>query len=267
MGRIEGKVAVIIGAAGPNNMGQTIARLFAKEGARVMVAGRREEHLAALAKEIGGAFALCDITRKSDVESLADATVAKFGRVDIGVNATGWGLVKPFLSTTEEDLQAMTALQFLGPFYFMQAMVRVMAQGGSLIQISSATATIMLEDHAAYMGAKAGADHVVRCVANEFGAKGIKANSISPGITESPMTAKAFRNQAVIETFRKEYPLGRVGTQDDVAQAALWLASDESFISGQNLQINGGLTLRRNPRNQEIAEAAAKARAERVAAS
>ncbi|WP_342363917.1 SDR family oxidoreductase [Terrarubrum flagellatum] len=265
MGRIEGKVAVIIGAAGANNMGQTIARLFAREGARVMVAGRREEHLAPLAEEIGGGFALCDITRKSEVEALADAAVAKFGKVDIGVNATGWGLVKPFLSTTEEELQAMTALQFVGPFYFMQAMVRVMTNGGSLIQISSATATIMLEDHAAYMGAKAGADHVVRCVANEFGARGVKANSISPGITESPMTAKAFRNQAVIEAFRKEYPLGRVGTQDDVAQAALWLASDESFISGQNLQINGGLTLRRNPRNQEIIDAAAKARAERAA--
>jgi NAD(P)-dependent dehydrogenase (short-subunit alcohol dehydrogenase family) len=265
MRRIQDKVAIVLGAASPNNMGQTIARLFAKEGAMVMIAGRKAEPLEALAKEIDAAYALCDITRKSDVDALVDATVAKFGGVDIAVNATGWGLVKPFLETTEDELQSMADLQFIGPFLFMQALVRAMTKGGSIIQISSATATIMLDEHAAYMGTKAGTDHVVRCVANEFGHLGIRANSISPGLTESPMTAKAFRNDALVETFRKEYPLGRIGTQDDVAAAALWLAMDESFITGQNLQINGGLTLRRNPRSHEMAEAVARSRASRAA--
>ena len=85
----------------------------------------------------------------------------------------------------------MTALQFIGPFMFYQAMIRAMSNGGSLIQISSATATIMLNDHAAYMGTKAGIDHVIRCIANEFGDRGIRANSISPGLTATPMTADA----------------------------------------------------------------------------
>src|SRR3546814_3995231 len=96
-------------------------------------------------------------------------------------------------------------------------MLRRMRDDGSIIQISSATASIMLEDHAAYMGTKAGTDHVIRCVANEFGHRGIRANSIAPGFTPTPMTAKASRNQAILDTFAKEYPLGRVGTSDDIA--------------------------------------------------
>src|SRR3546814_10130627 len=126
-------------------------------------------------------------------------------------------------------------------------MLRRMRDDGSIIQISSATASIMLEDHAAYMGTKAGTDHVIRCVANEFGHRGIRANSIAPGFTPTPMTAKASRNQAILDTFAKEYPLGRVGTSDDIADAAVWVASDQCFMTGQVLQVNGGLTLRRNP--------------------
>lgn len=260
VGRIQGRAAIVLGAAGKDNMGQTIARRFAAEGARVLVAGRREAPLAALAEEIGGAYALCDITVWEDLQAMVALAVERYGRVDIAVNATGWGLLKPFLETTLEDLERMTALQFIGPFRFMQAVIPHMTEGGSIIQISSATATIMLENHAAYMGAKAGADHVVRCVANEFGKRGIRANSISPGITESPMTAEAFKNPALIAAFAREYPLGRVGKAEDVAEAAVWLGSDAAFVTGQNLQVNGGLTLRRNPRNAEIAAALGKPR-------
>lgn len=266
MGQLEGKVAVVLGAAGEGNLGQVIARLFAQEGASVMVAGRRREPLEALADEIGGAFALCDITSKADTDALVAATVARFGAVHIGVNSTGWGLIKRFEETTTEELQQMTALQFIGPFHFFQALVGAMNQGGSIIQISSATARIMMDDHAAYMGTKAGLDHVVRCIANEYGAKGIRANSLSPGFTASPMTARAARNEAVVDAFRREYPLGRIGTLEDTAEAALWLAGDRCFMTGENLQVNGGLTLRRNPTNAEIVAAAAAARARREAA-
>jgi NAD(P)-dependent dehydrogenase (short-subunit alcohol dehydrogenase family) len=113
-----------------------------------------------------------------------------------------------------------------------------MEHGGSIIQISSATATILHSDHAAYMGTKAGIDHVVRCVANVFGARGIRANSISPGLTITPMTA-AGMVAGVEEAFLPGYPLGRIGTSDDIAAAAAWLASDECFMTGQNLQVNG----------------------------
>jgi NAD(P)-dependent dehydrogenase (short-subunit alcohol dehydrogenase family) len=252
MGRLQGKGAVVLGAAGAGNMGQVIARRFLEEGASVLVAGRKDEELARFAGDAGCEWAHCDITRRDEVFALADTAKAKLGNVEIGVNATGWGLLKPFLENTQEELEAMTALQFIGPFFFYQAMIGAMDQGGSIIQISSATATIMLNDHAAYMGAKAGADHVIRCVANEFGAKGIRANSISPGLTDTPMTAGAKQTPGVWEAFLPCYPAGRIGTSEDIAAAAVWLASDECFMTGQNLQVNGGLTLRRNPTRDEI---------------
>lgn len=252
MGRLEGKNAVVLGAAGRDNMGQVIARRFAEEGAKVLVAGRKEDELARFAADIGGHWAVCDITRREDVFALAETAKSKLGGVHIGVNATGWGLLKPFLENSEDELKAMSDLQFVGPIFFLQAMIGAMDQGGSLIQISSATATIMLNDHAAYMGTKAGTDHVVRCVANEFGARGIRANSISPGLTDTPMTAGAKNTPGVFAAFASAYPLGRVGTSDDIAAAAVWLASDECFMTGQNLQVNGGLTLRRNPTGEEI---------------
>ena len=110
----------------------------------------------------------------------------------------------------------------------------------------------MLNDHAAYMGTKAGTDHLIRCVANEFGAEGVRANSIAPGLTDTPMNAQAKQVPGLFDAFIPAYPLGRYGTSDDVAAAAVWLASDECFMTGETLQVNGGLTLRRNPTREEI---------------
>lgn len=252
--QLEGKRAVVLGAAGKDNMGQVIARRLVEEGAKVLVAGRKPEHLQAFvdANPGQGFMALADITQEADNDALAKSAVEQMGGVDIAVNATGWGLLKPFLETTEDELQRITDLQFKGPFLFFQSMIEAMAGGGSLIQISSATATIMLNDHAAYMGTKAGTDHVIRCIANEFGERGIKANSISPGLTETPMTAAGGKTPGLWEAFVPSYPLGRVGTSDDIAAAVVWLSSDGCFMTGQNLQVNGGLTLRRNPWKHEI---------------
>ena len=260
-GQLQGKVAIVLGAAGKDNMAQVIARRFVAEGAHVMVAGRKEAPLKAFAAEIDGAYALCDITRPDELKAMVEATVARFGRLDIAVNATGWALMSPFLETSYDDLEKMAKLQFMGPHLFMQAVIPAMTHGGSIIQISSATATIMLFNHAAYMGAKAGADHIVRCVANEFGARGIRANSISPGLTDTPMTGDAMKSPGLVEAFRKEYPLGRIGTSEDIADAAVWLSTDGCFMTGQNLQVNGGLTLRRNPTFEEVGAAIAADRA------
>ncbi len=266
MGRLAGKRAVILGASSAGNMGQVMARRFMVEGATVLVSGRKAEVLEGFAGETGCHWAACDLTRENSVNALADTAAAKLGGIDIAVNATGWGLLKPFLDNTREELDQMTALQFTGPFQFYQAMIRKMAKsmggrGGSIIQISSATAVIMLNDNAAYMGAKAGADHVIRCVANEFGMEGIRANSLSPGVTETPMTAEAMEVPGLMESFVGGYPLGRYGTSDDVAAAAVFLASEECFMTGENLQVNGGLTLRRNPSREEIAASIEKAMA------
>lgn len=266
MSRLEGKRAVIIGAAGKDNLGQVLARRFAAEGAQVTIAGRHQDVLAELATEIGGHAVTADITRTQDNEALAEAALARMGGIDIAVNCTGWGLLVPFLDTTRDELERMTRLQFIGPFEFFQSMLRRMADGGSIVQVSSATARIMMDDHAAYMGTKAGMDHVIRCIANEFGKRGIRANSVSPGFTASPMTGRTARNEAVVGAFAREYPLGRVGTLEDTAEAITWLSTDACFLTGENLQVNGGLTLRRNPTNAEIAGAVRAAKAARAAA-
>ena len=259
MGRLAGKRAVVLGAASPDNMGQAIARRFAAEGARVMVAGRRAETLESLAAEIGGHAALCDITDRANVFALADAAKAEMGGVDIAVNATGWGLLKDLLEVTEPELQAITALQFTGVHHFLQAFVAAMMEnrpsGGSIIQLSSATTRAPISNHAAYIGTKAGSEALIRCVANDYGAAGIRANCVAPAFTQSPMTTEAFATPGMVDAFLPRYPLGRLNDAADVANACLWLASDEAFVTGEVLQPNGGLTLRGNPQQADIAAA------------
>ncbi len=254
MTRLEGKSAVILGAAGRDNMGQVMARTFAREGARVLVAGRNEAPLREIASEIGGEHATCDITRKADVEALATTAVTRFGKVDIAVNCTGWGLMAKLLDTTEEQLDQLSALQFKGPYFFLQSFVGRMAKsgGGSVIQVSSASVHAILNNHAAYIATKAAGEALVRCFANEFGSGGVRVNSLAPGLTSTPMTEREVKLPGLEEAFVKEYPLCRIGTTQDVADAALWLAGDECFMTGQVLQVNGGLTLRRNPSQREI---------------
>lgn len=252
MKRLENKVALILGADTRDNMGQDIARRFAAEGARIVVSGRNAEELARFADDIGGSCNVADITSKAELKASVAHAVEWGGRLDIAVNCAGWGLTKGFLETQEDELEKMIALQFKGPFLFLQAVIEGMEQGGSIIQISSATTRALIENYAAYIGTKGGIDHVVRCVANEFGSRGIRANCISPGLTETPMTAEAMATPGIRECFTARYPLGRIGTKSDIAAAAVWLASDECFMTGENLQVNGGLLLRSNPSGAEV---------------
>jgi 2-hydroxycyclohexanecarboxyl-CoA dehydrogenase len=252
MGELQGKVAVVLGASATGNMGQAIARRFLLEGARVVAAGRKREPLEAFAAEVGCAWTLCDITRKRDIDALAALAVQRYGGIDIAVNAAAVALSRPFEQTTGEDIDLMTGVLFKGSFQFMQAMVREMKRGGSIVMISSAVATVQFDDEAAYAGAKAGMERVVRSVANEYGARGIRANVIAPGLTVTPMTDGFTDIPGVVDAFAREVPLGRIGTADDVAAAAVFLARDDCFMTGQTLQVNGGLTLRRNPTMAEV---------------
>lgn len=257
MTNLSGKTAIVLGAGSPGNMGQHIARALADAGAHVVVAGRKREPLDMLAAEIGGAAALCDITVKSEVDALFEG----LDRVDIAVNASGWGLLKPLCDTTEDELEAIVALQFKGVHHMLAAAVRTMTGGGSIVQISSATTRALIDDHAAYIGTKAGAEALIRCVANQYGPRGIRANTISPGLTESPMTSQAVATPGLVDAFKAHYPLGRIGTSDDIAAAVLWLCDDACFMTGQDLQVNGGLTLRGNPRPEEVGASVQRAMA------
>ncbi|MFM1723186.1 SDR family oxidoreductase [Rhodococcus sp. PAM 2766] len=183
--KLSGKTAIVLGVA-PGNVGHAIARRYADDGAAVLVAGRRPDAVAAVADEIGAQGQQCDITSEADLDRLVEHARNLFGHIDVGVNATGWGLLAPFEETTREDLERMAAVQFTGPFQFFQRLVANMPNGGSIIQISSVTASIMFENHAAYMGTKAGIDHVIRCIANEYGNGGSAPTPSLPAASRTP---------------------------------------------------------------------------------
>jgi NAD(P)-dependent dehydrogenase (short-subunit alcohol dehydrogenase family) len=252
MGRLDGKVAIVMGASREANMGQAIAERFIAEGASVVVSGRSMAGLETFASRHGATAVQCDIASKQQVFALFDAAEQAHGRIDIAVNAAATGQLSPLEETTETELDEMLAIIFRGGFFFLQAAVgKLKAKGGAIVNISSAVADIMFEGHAPYMGAKAGLNHMTRAFANEFGKYGIRANTVSPGFTVTPMTKDVIM-PGTIEAFAKEYPLGRITTVEDVAAATLFAASDECFMTGQTFHVTGGLTLRRNPTAEEI---------------
>ncbi len=259
MSKLAGKNAVVIGAASSGNMAQVIAKRFADEGAAVMVSGRNEEELGQFAEQINGRYGLCDITDHGQVKALVEKAQKEMGSVDITVNATGWGLAKPLLDVEDEELSNMVALQFTGVHYFLAESVRAMMEnatpGGSIINISSATTQALINNYAAYIGTKTGSEALVRCVANDYGEHGIRANSLSPAFTKTPMTEGSFGVPGLVDTFISRTPLGRLNTSEDVAAAAVWLAGDEAFLTGQNIQVNGGLTIRGNPQAADLQKA------------
>jgi 2-hydroxycyclohexanecarboxyl-CoA dehydrogenase len=246
MGLLSGKVALVLGAGTANNMGQAIAARFAAAGAMVMSAGRDLTELRRISSTIGGEFQRCDITSEKDLASLVEQTRIKLGGLDIAVNATGLNQVKPFLDVERSELEKVVQVQFVGAFLFLQAVLRGISDGGSVIQLSSVSASALLPNHAAYMASKAAVDVLMRSAALEFGYRGIRVNSIAPGPTEdTPMAAQVLAIQEVKDRIRNAIPLRRLGTAKDIADAALWLASDQSFITGEVLQINGGRAIHR----------------------
>ena len=262
MDRLKGKVALIMGATRAGNMGQAIARRFLAEGARVVISGRGREGLDAFAAETGATAIACDVRRRAEIEALADAVVARHGSLDIAINAAATGHLAPFEEESEEQVDEMLSIIFKGGLFFMQAVVgrmkRPVGRGGSIINISSAVADIMSDDHCSYMGAKAGLNHMTRYVAYAYGQHGIRANILAPGLTLTPMLG-GYDVPGLVDAYAREYPLGRINTIDDVANAALFVASDECFMTGQTFHVTGGLTLRRNPTNAEIGASIAAA--------
>lgn len=238
--RLSGKRAVVLGCGGKDNIGQAIARRFVSEGAAVIVASRNEAVLANFATEIGALHHVCDITSRADTVALADFAVASLGGLDIAVQSAGWAYLAPFLENDEASLERMVRLQFLGPIFFFQSMIPCLARGGSLITISSVMASVAVNDRAAYQGTKAAIDQIVRSLAAEFGPRGIRTNAIAPGLVDTPMTKGM---ETVMERASNRTPLRRLGTPEDIAAAALWLASDECFVSGETLQVSGGYQL------------------------
>lgn len=253
MARLDGKVAVILGASDPRSMGAATARRFAAEGARLVLAARRREAVEAVAADLGATAIACDITDEAQLEALAQTALDTYGKLDIAVNFAGVGGAAPVIDTTAQLLREQSEVHFVGTGLFIKQMARAMTGGGSIITTSSLTVLVQAHGYGAYAGAKGGADVLVRVAANELGEKGIRVNSLAPGFTKSAMTEDYFAMEVVTRAFLKEMPLGRFPTVEDIANTALWLASDEAFVTGQRIDVTAGQALRRAPRDEEFA--------------
>ena len=243
--RLNNKIAIITGGA--SGIGLACARLFTQEGARVAIFGRRQDRLDQAQKEIGDAVLAVqgDITSEQDVKRLVDSTLKELGKVDILVNNAGTFTGGPLHETDSGEWDRVFNINMTGVFQLTrQVLPHMIEQGsGSIIHISSILGMIAVPQTAAYNASKGALNQFSKSIAVEYGAQGIRSNALCPGMIETEMTEELRQDTALMAEFLKGYPLGRFGKPEEVAQACLFLASDESaFITGATLPIDGGCT-------------------------
>lgn len=243
-GRLRERVAVITGGA--SGIGLETARRFVAEGARVVLGDRDPERLAAAAAELGEAVcatARCDVRREAEVEALAELAVERFGHLDAAVNSAGLGGLAPLVDHPLETWQEIVDVCLTGVFLAMKHEARRMAaagRGGAIVNIASINARQPAAGMAAYCAAKAGVEMLTRVAAMELAPRGIRVCGIGPGFVETPLTAFAKAMPAIGEAYLRSIPLGRAGRPRDVADAAVFLVSDEaSWVSGDTLFVDG----------------------------
>src|SRR6201987_694040 len=244
---MNGQVVLITGAL--SGIGHAAAGAFAKKGAKVVVAGRRNEAGKALVKELRSfgseaEFINADVRKEDDIRALVDKTVARFGRLDVAVNnAATEGKGGPITDQTAESFAATFETNVLGVVLSMKHEVRAMqAQGsGSIINISSTYGHEGAAGASIYVGAKHAVEGITKSVALETAKSGIRVNGVAPGPTDTGMLTRFTRtpeNKAALVT---TVPMDRLGLSEEVANAIVFIASDEaSFITGHVLNVDGG---------------------------
>ena len=247
--RMEGKRCVVTGAA--QGFGLGIAETFLREGAQVAMMDIQEEKVAEAAAGLGaGAHALaCDVADGASVAAACDAAAAAMGGIDVVVNNAGWThLNKPALEVTEEEFDRVFAINVKSIYHFLQAAApRWKAQGGGVMLNIGSTAGIRPRPGLSwYNGSKGAVNLLSRSLAVEFAPDRIRVNCIAPVAGETPLLP-SFMGEDTPEkraAFRASIPLGRLSTPQDVANAALYLCSDEAeFITGVVLEVDGGRTI------------------------
>ena len=251
--RLENKVSLISG--GGTGIGAATARLMAKEGAFVAVAGRRAEPLNDVVKSIedsgGHAIALPgDVIHPEDCQRFVDETIQLFGRLNILVNNAGTSAVGTALETNPEQWHQVMDTNATATFMMCRcALPHIITAGkGSIVNISSVSGIRGNSRRAAYNASKGAVCNLTKNLAVDFGPKGVRANSILPGLVETDMpkyfmTRDGRSWEQVVAEARQKYPIGRIGKPDDIAYCAVFLASDEAaWITGQMIAVDGGLT-------------------------
>ena len=251
-GRLAGKVALITGGA--RGQGAEEGRLFAAEGATVILADVLDGEGRAVAAEIGAAtprrpasYHPLDVTSEADWERVVDAVMDEHGHLDVLVNNAGIDLVRPLIDTTLEDFDRLVAVNQTGTFLGMRTVARTLRAAelpGSIVNISSVAGLEGVRGHGAYTGTKFAVTGLTRAAAQEWGRHGIRVNSVHPGVIETPMTAdlRAMTDPGVRTKMERNIPIGRVGQSSDIASMVLFLASDESsYCTGQAFVVDGGV--------------------------
>ncbi|MBT5550697.1 MAG: SDR family oxidoreductase [Nitrospina sp.] len=243
--RLANKTAIITG--GGSGIGQACARAFCREGGNVVLFGRRQQKLEETAQELGSqALAVQgDMTRREDLARLVQETQDKFHRIDILVNNAGLFKGAPLHEISDEQYDEMMDINMRAVFRLTREVLPVMMeqQGGSIVHISSILGLIAVPQVAAYNVSKGALNQFSRSIAVEYGSHNIRSNAICPGLIKTDMTADLMEDEALMQEWSKEYPIGRFGRPEDVANACLFLASDESsFVTGAVLPVDGGFT-------------------------
>jgi NAD(P)-dependent dehydrogenase (short-subunit alcohol dehydrogenase family) len=240
---------VVLITGGLTGIGRAAAVAFAKKGAKVVVAGRRDEAGKALVKELRSfgseaEFINADVRKEDDV--MVDKTVARFGRLDVAVNnAATEGAVGPITDQTAESFAATFETNVLGVVLSMKHEVRAMqAQGsGSIINISSTYGHEGAAGASIYVGAKHAVEGITKSVALEIAKSGIRVNAVAPGPTDTGMLTRFTGTAENKAALAAQVPLGRLGLSEEVADGIVFIASDEArFITGHVLNVDGGHT-------------------------
>ncbi|MFI0352797.1 SDR family NAD(P)-dependent oxidoreductase [Actinomadura sp. 9N407] len=245
MARLDGKVALITGGA--RGIGEAHARAFVAEGAKVVIGDILEERGTALADEIGATFIRMDVTSSAAWTAAVDRTVELHGKLNVLVNNAGILRFRTVAEMTEEELRQVLDINLIGPWLGMKAVIEPMkaAGGGSIVNTSSIEGYAAAGGLSAYAASKFGVRGITKAAAQELGPFGIRVNSVHPGGVATELALDPANSEATNidgEAFFKALPLGRWGQPQDIAGAAVYLASDESaYCTGTEILVDGGL--------------------------
>ena len=246
--KLSGKIALVTGAS--RGIGKAIAREFSENGATVVISGKDKTRLDSAARELKAFAIQADIKKESDVQNLINKTVEKFGRLDVLVNNAGvFPKIKLLHEISDSEWRDVLDVNLTGPFYVTKyAIPHLQKNGGSIINIASSAGLKAYENFNAdsYSASKAALILLTKCWALEYAKSKIRVNCICPGVVETDMTSEFLSSPAMRDMMNFAYPIGRFGTVDDVAKAALYFASDQdsSWVTGAILPLDGGESLK-----------------------